>query len=599
MDHNQDTALVYVWGAWSENMLVPVPLVSTRDLSYRGETLNDIETIIPVDTLTFIIDKKSRLWVWGFDTYRLGLGEEVDHAPKPTLVSFGEGKENVGIVQQISVGTSHVLALTSNGDVYSWGDNTFGQLGTSVSKIGKPNKVLIKDHKGKEIKASQVLCVRDSSFAVCEESVYAWGFNEDGNLGLNNLIPTELPNKIPAFEDVHIDRLIESGQRVYAVVKSSSSGDTSSDEEGIKNILDDEELKQPDPDLHIQLPLKSDDRKSKPNSPNTSVNTSKKSVSRRTSDTQAIEKNYATYMDAANTVNILYNKLLDFDSNLDNFLFSQGSKSSSLKITTRITELNRLTESVFFKVDWLDQISDIQPELKSSMHTGLKILKDSITLRKVMMLFAQIGPYFRYLALNSFKAKIEQMTDKNILPEAEDIDTFTKFAISKILQKMDSLSEEFETLHYGETDFFGYIFATMRYSLDQSCALWSQINKFEYDNSGKDIAVQTSAEVNSIANEIWKCVNKMQGAKLHNLMQRYPYNEGHRSIDDYEIDLFKKSDKILNLAGVQLKKLVKRSGSDEILKKLHRLTVENIELIKLANDVSKTALSARATPRDS
>ena len=56
---------------------------------------------------------------------------------KPTLMT---DLLNVKIVR-ISCGHSFSMALTDNGEVYSWGDNSVGQLGTKSSSNNGPCKV--------------------------------------------------------------------------------------------------------------------------------------------------------------------------------------------------------------------------------------------------------------------------------------------------------------------------------------------------------------------------------------------------------------------------------------------------------------------------
>mmetsp|Transcript_6378 Transcript_6378/g.11105 ORF Transcript_6378/g.11105 Transcript_6378/m.11105 type:complete len:620 (+) Transcript_6378:877-2736(+) len=613
MDDEHTSPLVYVWGAWSENMMVPVPLVSMNDLKFGSEGSIDIDTIVPVDTLTFIIDKMNRLWVWGYDGHgRLGLGSDVDHVPKPTLVRLvpETGKDNgKGIVSQISVGNSHVLALTENGDVYAWGENYFGQMGTQPSEKGKPVKVPIGG--AKEKRASQVLCVKDSSFALCEDSVYAWGFNEDGNLGLNHLIPTELPTKIPTFEDVCVIKLVESGQRVYAIVKSTLSD---SDEENAGNPDDFymEEIKVntvPEavvPEKQPIAPVKGPQIISKVasmqfntsarehGSKDVSLNTSKRTARRSNDDFVMIEKSYGLYKENYEEVKNIHKKLLTFDTNLDDYVFRSGPKPGNLKTKLKINELSGLADNIYSRAEKIESedTNSVDAIVSSSIHTELRMLKEGLTLRKVMLLFAQMGSYFDYLKVNSFIEKSKDIRDKNFQVSPEDIKYYCETSISKVVEKMNSLKNDFETLHYGEDNFFSYIFDTLHNAVDMSCTLWTECNKQQYDALEKESQLINREIVDNKANEIWKCISKLQGAKLHRLKEVYVKNENHSSFEDYMIDLFDKSDKRIRGVESQMKGLAKKYGREysDILKKLHKLAVENIELLKLANEANRAAL---------
>lgn len=48
-------------------------------------------------------------------------------------------------VNCVAAGGSHSLALTANGEVYVWGDNTFGQLGFRSAKgLREPRQLLVR-----------------------------------------------------------------------------------------------------------------------------------------------------------------------------------------------------------------------------------------------------------------------------------------------------------------------------------------------------------------------------------------------------------------------------------------------------------------------
>ncbi|BFZ21760.1 hypothetical protein BsWGS_24799 [Bradybaena similaris] len=67
----------------------------------------------------------TELWVWGDNQQgQLGLGDLVDRS-QPTIVKFFVGRH----VIKLAAGDNHCLALTANSQVYSWGCNSFGQLG--------------------------------------------------------------------------------------------------------------------------------------------------------------------------------------------------------------------------------------------------------------------------------------------------------------------------------------------------------------------------------------------------------------------------------------------------------------------------------------
>ncbi len=95
----------------------------------------------------------------------------------------------LGNVKAISAGCNHNLALKDDGSVWAWGDNEHGQLGLGVSGPGvhanSPVKVA---SLGTDVKA--VAAGRDFSLALMKDgTVKSWGKNTDGQLGNGDSLP--------------------------------------------------------------------------------------------------------------------------------------------------------------------------------------------------------------------------------------------------------------------------------------------------------------------------------------------------------------------------------------------------------------------------
>jgi hypothetical protein len=81
---------------------------------------------------------------------------------------------------QVSAGFRHVLALRSDGSVWAWGENSYGQVGRSCTNCS-PRPV-----SGLAGTFTQVLARGDTSFALRNDgTVWAWGYNGHGQLGRN------------------------------------------------------------------------------------------------------------------------------------------------------------------------------------------------------------------------------------------------------------------------------------------------------------------------------------------------------------------------------------------------------------------------------
>ena len=133
------------------------------------------------------------VYAWGANgNGQLGDGTTSDRS-RAVLAELGAIPSGV-ILQQVSAGGSHSLALGSDGQVYAWGANGFGQLGdgtltdrtrpVAVSAGGIPSGVTI----------TEVRAGRDHSLALGSDGkVYAWGRNASGQLGDGTVESRSLP----------------------------------------------------------------------------------------------------------------------------------------------------------------------------------------------------------------------------------------------------------------------------------------------------------------------------------------------------------------------------------------------------------------------
>lgn len=78
------------------------------------------------------------LWTWGANsTGQLGIGGAVDLLRHSTPLQITE-PSGFGSIIALAAGTGHTLAARANGDLYVWGDNRSGQLGTGAGVNNLP-----------------------------------------------------------------------------------------------------------------------------------------------------------------------------------------------------------------------------------------------------------------------------------------------------------------------------------------------------------------------------------------------------------------------------------------------------------------------------
>jgi len=80
---------------------------------------------------------------------------------------------------KISSGEKHVMALTSDGSVYTWGDNTYGQLGDGTNENQDTPKKIQKLSNIVDISSGSHHCMALSK----NGKVYTWGDNIEGQIG--------------------------------------------------------------------------------------------------------------------------------------------------------------------------------------------------------------------------------------------------------------------------------------------------------------------------------------------------------------------------------------------------------------------------------
>lgn len=129
------------------------------------KSLGRIIDIAAGGSLCMVLNEDHQVFTWGFGL--LGFGPNVQQCTQPTKIPevlFGKNDfQPDNVVEKISCGVSHSAAITSNGDLYSWGRNRNGCLGLGNEHDQYfPLKVCL----GGLVK--NISCGIDHSIAVCK-----------------------------------------------------------------------------------------------------------------------------------------------------------------------------------------------------------------------------------------------------------------------------------------------------------------------------------------------------------------------------------------------------------------------------------------------
>ena len=84
------------------------------------------------------------------------------------------------ITPAVAFGTRHVVALSANGDVLTWGDNVMCQLGRAAGNASATPRHVLRN-------ATEIAAASDHTLALTADgNVYGWGSNPEGALGTGN-----------------------------------------------------------------------------------------------------------------------------------------------------------------------------------------------------------------------------------------------------------------------------------------------------------------------------------------------------------------------------------------------------------------------------
>eukprot|EP01084_Bolivina_argentea_P028041 52154_1 len=122
-------------------------------------------------------------------------------------------------VVNIAAGTYHSLFLESNGNVWSCGDNEYGQLGIGDNR-NVYNPVLIKYFIQQKIKVLNIACGRNHNLVMNETSVYAWGLNEYGQCGNGTTTNIHEPKLIYVSNECSVQQIKAGAFHSYICINN-------------------------------------------------------------------------------------------------------------------------------------------------------------------------------------------------------------------------------------------------------------------------------------------------------------------------------------------------------------------------------------------
>jgi alpha-tubulin suppressor-like RCC1 family protein len=207
---------VYTWGLGTSGQLGNGASVSSTYPVLVGALLQGkmVVSLAGAGNTCYALTSDGQVFSWGFGTSgQLGSGAAAS-VNLPVLIGGAlAGKRIVSL----RAGANHILALGSDGQIYAWGSNSVGQLGNnSTTNALLPQAVL-----GLSAKTIvSIAAANNSSLALTSDgSLFAWGDNSSGQLGDNTAVNRWLPNPVvvpPAYAALKPNAVAMIGNAAFA-----------------------------------------------------------------------------------------------------------------------------------------------------------------------------------------------------------------------------------------------------------------------------------------------------------------------------------------------------------------------------------------------
>jgi alpha-tubulin suppressor-like RCC1 family protein len=140
------------------------------------------------------------VWAWGTNDFgQLGDGTQTDRSTPVRVMGL------TGVIQ-VAAGAAFSLALLSDGKVWAWGANGVGQLGNGGTSAHQLTPAKVK----RLTRVTKIVAGRGYDFHPgghslalrSDGTVWAWGLNHNGQLGTGTTVNSSLPVQVPGLSHV-------------------------------------------------------------------------------------------------------------------------------------------------------------------------------------------------------------------------------------------------------------------------------------------------------------------------------------------------------------------------------------------------------------
>ncbi|XP_062868147.1 probable E3 ubiquitin-protein ligase HERC1 [Trichomycterus rosablanca] len=195
----EGSAKVYVWGSNSSHQLAEGTLEKILQPKL-AQGFSDAQMIEAGQYCTFSVSSDGSVRACGKGSYgRLGLGDSNNQSVPKKLAL--DPPRCMRKVSSSKGSDGHTLAVTAEGEVFSWGDGDYGKLGHGNSATQKYPKIIQGPLLGKV-----VVCVsagyRHSAAVTNDGELYTWGEGDFGRLGHSDSHSRNVPTLVKDISGV-------------------------------------------------------------------------------------------------------------------------------------------------------------------------------------------------------------------------------------------------------------------------------------------------------------------------------------------------------------------------------------------------------------
>jgi alpha-tubulin suppressor-like RCC1 family protein/subtilisin family serine protease len=212
-----------VWSCgYNNNGQIGNGTVTSQKTLVAVSGLAGVDSIAAGEYHSVAVKLDGTVWSWGKNASgQLGDGTTTKRTTPVKANGFS------GAVVEVAAGLKHTIAVQSDGTVWAWGDNSHGQLGLgTLTSSSVPQKVSSLSN------VIGVACGDTFTMALKSDgTVWTWGGNANGQLGLGTTTQTLIPTKIATLTGV---KAIAAGSSHGLAILSNNSLATWGDNGGGK-----------------------------------------------------------------------------------------------------------------------------------------------------------------------------------------------------------------------------------------------------------------------------------------------------------------------------------------------------------------------------